>query len=218
MRDSLADYNGWTYITPGDDRLRRGRFVGVVASRGAGGLVKPRYNHKCGSFSRSRARRLARTKPRRLGPRSLRRDQAESNSRLTREGTPPPTRGHLRWAGPSATPPALASGRARSRAPDTLVEATLHAIADAGSIPAVSTRASGVAARVARLHAVHLVGLRHLDHLPGLVQHEPELDPELGVGVADPDRLELHDVIGRRGERDVRSEEHTSELQSLRHL
>jgi predicted kinase len=34
--------------TPGDDRLRRGRFVGAVASRGAGGLVKPRYNHKCG--------------------------------------------------------------------------------------------------------------------------------------------------------------------------
>src|SRR3954449_9689045 len=27
---------------PGDDRLRRGRFVGVVASRGTGGLVKPR--------------------------------------------------------------------------------------------------------------------------------------------------------------------------------
>jgi len=24
---------------PGDDRLRRGRFVGAVASRGAGGLV-----------------------------------------------------------------------------------------------------------------------------------------------------------------------------------
>ena len=34
--------------TPGDDRLRRGRFVGVVASRGAGGLVKPRQHHKCG--------------------------------------------------------------------------------------------------------------------------------------------------------------------------
>ena len=32
---------------PGDDRLRRGRFVGVVASRGAGGLVKPRQQHKC---------------------------------------------------------------------------------------------------------------------------------------------------------------------------
>src|SRR5262245_15482691 len=115
MRDSLADYNGWTYITPGDDRLRRGRFVGVVASRGAGGLVKPRYNHKCGSFSRSRAHRLARTKPRRLGPRSLRRDQAESISRLTREGTPPLTRGHLRWAGPSATPPAW---RAEGRDPE----------------------------------------------------------------------------------------------------
>jgi predicted kinase len=28
--------------TPGDDRLRRGRFVGAVASRGAGGLAKPR--------------------------------------------------------------------------------------------------------------------------------------------------------------------------------
>jgi predicted kinase len=28
--------------TPGDDRLRRGRFVGAVASRGTGGLVKPR--------------------------------------------------------------------------------------------------------------------------------------------------------------------------------
>jgi hypothetical protein len=27
---------------PGDDRLRRGRFVGSVASRGTGGLVKPR--------------------------------------------------------------------------------------------------------------------------------------------------------------------------------
>ena len=35
------------YIAPGDDRLRRGRFVGAVASRGAGGLVKPRQNHKC---------------------------------------------------------------------------------------------------------------------------------------------------------------------------
>jgi predicted kinase len=33
--------------TPGDDRLRRGRFVGAVASRGAGGLVKPQQNHKC---------------------------------------------------------------------------------------------------------------------------------------------------------------------------
>jgi predicted kinase len=28
--------------TPGDDRLRRGWFVGAVASRGTGGLVKPR--------------------------------------------------------------------------------------------------------------------------------------------------------------------------------
>ena len=36
--------------------------------------------------------------------------------------------------------------RVRSRAPDMLVDATFHAIADAGSIPAVSTLISGVAA------------------------------------------------------------------------
>ena len=29
---------------PGDDRLRRGRFVESVASRGTGGPVKNRYN------------------------------------------------------------------------------------------------------------------------------------------------------------------------------
>ena len=34
----------WVYTTPGTTRLRRGRFAGVVASRGAGGLVKPRHN------------------------------------------------------------------------------------------------------------------------------------------------------------------------------
>ena len=32
----------------GTTRLRRGRFAGAVASRGSGGLVKPRNNHKCG--------------------------------------------------------------------------------------------------------------------------------------------------------------------------
>ena len=36
------DYNWRATIAPGDDRLRRGRFVGAVASRGTGGLVKPR--------------------------------------------------------------------------------------------------------------------------------------------------------------------------------
>ena len=78
--------------TPGDDRLRRGRFVGVVASRGAGGLVKPRQQHKC-EVSRLRARCLAETRYVSLGPRSLRRDQAEStagqcprNARLSRPG------------------------------------------------------------------------------------------------------------------------------------
>jgi AAA domain len=46
---------------PGDDRLRRGRFVGVVASRGAGGLVKPRQQHKW-QVSRLPALRLADTR------------------------------------------------------------------------------------------------------------------------------------------------------------
>ena len=46
---------------PGDDRLRRGRFVGAVASRGAGGLVKPRQHHKC-EQARIRSRCLANTR------------------------------------------------------------------------------------------------------------------------------------------------------------
>jgi predicted kinase len=58
----------WTeHQIPGDDRLRRGRFVGVVASRGAGGLVKPRQQHKC-EVSRLPTRRLAETKPQSMVP------------------------------------------------------------------------------------------------------------------------------------------------------
>ena len=40
-------YNG-ERIPLGTTWLRRGRFAGAVASRGAGGLVKPRQHHKCG--------------------------------------------------------------------------------------------------------------------------------------------------------------------------
>jgi predicted kinase len=40
---------------PGDDRLRRGRFVGVVASRGAGGLVKPRQQPHMATLTSSRS-------------------------------------------------------------------------------------------------------------------------------------------------------------------
>ena len=41
-RHPNCHYNGGAQL-PGDDRLRRGRFVGSVASRGTGGLVKPRH-------------------------------------------------------------------------------------------------------------------------------------------------------------------------------
>src|SRR3954452_17720512 len=54
------------------------------------------------------------------------------------EGPPEPTGGTFHRAGPSQ-PRRRGERRVRYRAPDTLVEAALHAIADAGSIPAVST-------------------------------------------------------------------------------
>src|SRR4051812_38420609 len=54
------------------------------------------------------------------------------------EGLPEPTGGTAHRAGLSH-PRRRGERRVRYRAPDTLVEAALHAIADAGSIPAVST-------------------------------------------------------------------------------
>src|SRR3954471_22939509 len=54
------------------------------------------------------------------------------------QGPPEPTGGKSHRAGPSQ-PRRRGERRVRHRAPDTLVEAALHAIADAGSIPAVST-------------------------------------------------------------------------------
>ena len=94
---SLArDRLQWECIkSPGDDRLRRGRFVGVVASRGAGGLVKPRQKHKC-EVSRLPARCLAETRRRALAPGacagirpSQQAGQCPRNARLSRPG------GHL---------------------------------------------------------------------------------------------------------------------------
>src|SRR3954466_4676211 len=49
-----------------------------------------------------------------------------------------PTRGHLQEGWSRGTPPAWRP-RDETRAPDTLVDAIFGAIADAGSIPAVST-------------------------------------------------------------------------------
>src|SRR3954454_21224800 len=76
------------------------------------------------------------------------------------EGPPEPTGGTFHRAGPSQ-PRRRGERRVRSRAPDTLVDAALHAIADAGSIPAVSTptvRRFGLQRRPGRLSrcaAVH---------------------------------------------------------------
>jgi hypothetical protein len=58
--------------------------------------------------------------------------QCPRNARLSRPGGRSIRLAHRNPAG-------VGERRARSRAPDTLVEATFHAIADAGSIPAVST-------------------------------------------------------------------------------
>jgi hypothetical protein len=65
-------------------------------------------------------------------------DAPESECRLTRGGPPPPNRGHLKEAGPGG-PRRQGDLGTRSRAPATLVDTTFGAIADAGSIPAVST-------------------------------------------------------------------------------
>jgi len=76
------------------------------------------------------------------------------------EDLPEPTGGTFHRAGPSQ-PRRRGERRVRSRAPDTLVDAALHAIADAGSIPAVSTptvRRFGLQRRPGRLSrsaAVH---------------------------------------------------------------
>ena len=129
--------------TPGDDRLRRGRFVGVVASRGAGGLVKPRQKHKC-EVSRLLARCLAQTRCRALAPGacdgtrlSQQAGQCPRNACLSRPG------GHsIRLA--LLQPRRRGEHRARYRAPDILVDATFHAIADVGSIPTVSTDTSRI--------------------------------------------------------------------------
>src|SRR3954449_7760690 len=65
-------------------------------------------------------------------------DAPESECRLTRGGPPPPIRGHLQEAG-LEQPRRQGDLEARSRVPATLVDTTSDAIADAGSIPAVST-------------------------------------------------------------------------------
>jgi len=69
-------------------------------------------------------------------------DVPESECRLTRGGPPPPIRGHLQEAG-LEQPRRRGDLEARSRAPATLVDTTFGAIADAGSIPAVSTSSGG---------------------------------------------------------------------------
>src|SRR3954453_863834 len=68
-------------------------------------------------------------------------DVPESECRLTRGGPPPPNRGHLQEAG-LEQPRRQGDLEARSRVPATLVDTTFGAIADAGSIPAVSTSGS----------------------------------------------------------------------------
>jgi hypothetical protein len=65
-------------------------------------------------------------------------DAPESECRLTRGGPPPPNRGHLQEAG-LEQPGRQGDLEARSRVPATLVDTIFGAIADAGSIPAVST-------------------------------------------------------------------------------
>ena len=77
-----------------------------------------------------------------LGPRSLRRDPAESeagqcprNACLSRPGTHSIRLALCNLAG-------VSERRVRYRAPDMLVDATFHAIADVGSIPTVSTHES----------------------------------------------------------------------------
>src|SRR3954468_11489656 len=65
-------------------------------------------------------------------------DAPESECRLTRGGPPPPIRGNLQEAG-LEQPRRQGDLEARSRVPATLVDTTFDAIADAGSIPAVST-------------------------------------------------------------------------------
>src|SRR4029079_10090127 len=65
-------------------------------------------------------------------------DAPESECRLTRGGPPPPNRGHLEGAG-LEQPGRQGDLEARSRVPATLVDTIFGAIADAGSIPAVST-------------------------------------------------------------------------------
>src|SRR5690242_20151421 len=65
-------------------------------------------------------------------------DAPESECRLTRGGPPPPNRGHLQGAG-LEQPGRQGDLEARSRVPATLVDTIFGAIADAGSIPAVST-------------------------------------------------------------------------------
>src|SRR3954463_12556000 len=72
-------------------------------------------------------------------------DAPESECRLTRGGPPPPIRGNLQEAG-LEQPRRQGDLEARSRVPATLVDTTFDAIADAGSIPAVSTSRESPAA------------------------------------------------------------------------
>jgi len=87
----------------------------------------------------------------------------------------------------------------RLRAPDTLVDAALHAIADAGSIPAVSTPALGRRG-VRRCAAAVAQRDQQVAQLGPLVVAQAGEDGVLGLSLGFGGAVEV--ALARRGQRD----------------
>ena len=140
----------WSGIGPsaynGRRHTPRGRQASTWSVRGGG--CEPRYRrprktpvtNTSADVSRVRARCLAQTSQRVFGPGACAGIMpSQLAGSMPPERLPEPPGGTSRSGWPFRNLAGDSERRARSRAPDTLVDAIFHAIADAGSIPAVST-------------------------------------------------------------------------------